>query len=101
MKFSASVATQLFAALTVAGACALVSGCSSGAYPSILAEPAPRDDTALTPDQVKQAMDGLISDRNHLCSQAVASDPPSGPPAGCGPQTDASAAPAAGAPAKP
>jgi hypothetical protein len=101
MKFSASVATRLFAALIVAAACALVSGCSSGAYPSILAEPAPRDDTPMTPDQVKQAVDGLVSDRNHVCSQAVASDPPGGLPAGCRPQTDAAAAPAAGAPAKP
>lgn len=55
----------------------------------------------MTSDQVKQAMDGLTSDRDRLCSQAAAIEPAGGPPAGCGPQTTASVTPAAGAPAKP
>ena len=34
--------------------------------------PAPRADTPLTPDQVKQATDDLISERDHLSTEAQA-----------------------------
>jgi hypothetical protein len=60
-------------------AAALVSGCSSasspspaGPYPSVLANPVARDTTPLSPDEVKQAMDNLITERNHLCAEAIA-----------------------------
>jgi hypothetical protein len=59
---------------------ALASGCSSssspspaaGPFPSVLASPVARDTTPLSPDEVKQAMDTLVSERNHLCAEAVA-----------------------------
>ncbi len=46
---------------------ALVAACSPGAdYPSILDKPAPRADQPMSPDQVKQATDALISDRARM-----------------------------------
>jgi hypothetical protein len=56
----------------------LVSACSPGAdYPTVLADPTPRADQPMTPDQVKQATDALISDRAQLSAQAQqANDPP-------------------------
>jgi len=77
MKFSCGVTRRVLAALAVAAAFVLMSACSApGVYPTILAEPAPRDDTTLTPDQVKQATDSLISDRDRLCSEAMATSGP-------------------------
>jgi hypothetical protein len=53
---------------------ALLAACSPGAdYPSILDKPAPRADQTMNPDQVRQATDALISDRNRLSSDAQAS----------------------------
>jgi hypothetical protein len=34
--------------------------------------PEARDSATRSPDEVKQAMDSLISERNHLCAQAIA-----------------------------
>ncbi len=102
MKFSLSVTRRLLAALAVAAASALVSACSApSVFPALFDEPAPRNDTTLTPDQVKQATDSLISDRNHLCSEAVANATPGGTPPDCGAQAATGATPAAGAAAKP
>ena len=57
--------------LAVAGALTLfVSGCSELGYPSVHDMPAPRADTTLTPDEVKQATDNLINQREHLSSEA-------------------------------
>ncbi len=51
----------------------LASGCSPEvAFPAIHDMPPPRVDSPLTPDQVKQATDGLISDRNHLSTEPQA-----------------------------
>ncbi len=51
----------------------LASGCSPEvAFPAIHDMPPPRSDAPLTPDQVKQATDGLISDRNHLSTETQA-----------------------------
>jgi hypothetical protein len=51
----------------------LVAACSPGAdYPAILDKPAPRAEQPMNPDQVKQATDALISDRNRLSSDAQA-----------------------------
>jgi hypothetical protein len=94
----------LLAGVAIASACALASGCSSSPspYPAIFSDPPPRADMPpMTPDQVKQAMSGLNSDHDRLCSQAAATDPPDGLPAGCPPQTTASVTPAAGGAAKP
>jgi len=97
MRVDSSATRRLLAGLAVAVAGALTSACSTpGVYPSVLSPPTPRDETTLTPDQVKQAMDGLVSDRNHLCAEAVANDPAGSPPPSCAPQNAA-----AGAPAKP
>jgi hypothetical protein len=59
------------AALALAAAVGmLVSGCSEMGFPSVHDMPAPRADTTLTPDQVKQATDDLISQRDHLSTEA-------------------------------
>jgi len=62
----------LAAAALGAAMAALVSGCSPANYPAVLAYPTPRDDPQLTPDQIKQATDNLITDRNQLSTQAQA-----------------------------
>jgi hypothetical protein len=77
------------------------SSSSSGAFPTLFDKPASPDDTTLTPDQVKQAMDNLVSDRNQLCSAAVASQPPGGPPPDCVSPAVTGSTPAAGAGGRP
>ena len=61
-----------FGLLAAAAALALVSGCSELGYPSVHDMPAPRADTTLTPDEVKQATDNLINQRDHLSTEAQA-----------------------------
>jgi hypothetical protein len=69
---------RVLAVLAICLAPALMaSGCSSSSsasllYPSVLAEPPARDTSPLSAVEVKQAMDNLISERNHLCAEAVA-----------------------------
>lgn len=64
------------AAAMMAGALALgLSGCSPGVdYPSIFPAvhdmPPPRSDTPMNSDQVQQATEDLITDRDHLNAQA-------------------------------
>ncbi len=72
--------------LAVAAALALpVSGCSDLSYPSVHDMPAPRADTTLTPDEVKQATDNLVNQRDHLSTEAqqgatgATGNPPSQP----------------------
>jgi hypothetical protein len=64
----ARVTTHLLAALLAVGAAAAVlAGCSTSTdYPAVLATPAARSDQTMTPDEVKQATDALISERNRL-----------------------------------
>jgi hypothetical protein len=38
----------------------------------VLNDPPPRQDAPLNPDEVKQAVDSLVSERNHLCSETTA-----------------------------
>jgi hypothetical protein len=91
----------MLAALAVAVASVLLSACSApGVFPSVLDEPAARNDPTLSPDQVKQATDSLISDRNHLCSAAIANAAPGAPPPPDCP-TQTAATPGPGAAAKP
>jgi hypothetical protein len=85
----------LVAGVICAAMVVLVSGCSSD-YPAVLANPTPRDDPPMTPDQIKQATDNLISDRNQLSTQVDA-----GQGNGAAPATPATGAQPAGAPAKP
>lgn len=57
---------RAFGFLALAAALALlVAGCSEIGFPAVHDMPAPRADTPLTPDQVKQATDDLISQRDH------------------------------------
>ncbi len=71
MNGERSVTRLVLGALAIAAPVAfLVSGCSEGAlFPAIHDMPAPRADTPLTPDQVKQATDALTSERDHLSTQ--------------------------------
>ena len=62
------------ALLLVIAAAALTSCGGPGLYPTILTDPAPREETTMTPDQVKQATDTLIADRQRLCTEAVAAE---------------------------
>jgi hypothetical protein len=61
-----------------AAALLLIAGCSSGPnlFPAVLDRPAQREDTPLSPDQVKQATDNLIAERNRLCAEAAANGNP-------------------------
>jgi len=67
--------------LAVAGVLALfLSGCSELGYPSVHDMPAPRADTTLTPDEVKQATDNLINQREHLSSEVGPTGSTGNPP---------------------
>jgi hypothetical protein len=83
--------------LAVAGAMTFamaffLSGCSDINYPAIHDMPAARAETPLTPDQVKQATDNLICEREHLTSgtqpsaqPGAAANPPGKAPSSCPP----------------
>jgi hypothetical protein len=63
--------------LAIAAALAfLVSGCTEALFPAVHDMPAPRADTPLTPDQVKQATEALASERDHLTTQALPNGQP-------------------------
>ena len=71
----------------------LLSGCSEVSFPAVHDMPSPRMETTLSPDQVKQATDDLICERDHLASGAAAggqaastpAKPPSAPQKPCTP----------------
>ena len=75
MQRRVSGATRVFAAAVLAAAMAVgVSGCSPGAdypslFPAIHDMPPPRAETTMDPDQVQQATEDLITERNHLSSE--------------------------------
>jgi len=49
----------------------MLSGCASDTgFPAVHDMPPPRTDTTLTPDQVKEVTDSLISQRDHLSAEA-------------------------------
>ena len=78
MNGERSVTRLVLGALAIAASVAfLVSGCTEAFFPAVHDMPAPRADTPLTPDQVKQATDALASERDHLNTQL----PPDGQPA--------------------
>jgi hypothetical protein len=89
-----TVAARVIAGLALgASIAALVAACSPGAdYPTILDKPAPRADQTMNPDQVRQATDALISDRNRLSSDALAGQQ-AGAPAATGSTPPAGSAP--------
>jgi hypothetical protein len=98
-----SNARPVLGALAIACAVAfLVSGCAETGFPAVHDMPAPRADTPLTPDQVKEATDALISARDHLSTEAQGSGqpPPAADTAGnAAPQPSSSAQSAAAQPA--
>jgi hypothetical protein len=67
------IARLALAGLAVASTAVLVSGCSSNSgFPAVHDMPAARTETTLTPDQIKQATDDLISERDRTEAQAQA-----------------------------
>jgi hypothetical protein len=87
MRGFSCVRMSTLAGLATAAALGFIlSGCSSTAslYPAVLSDPPPLDEPTLSPEQVKQATEKLISDRNRLCSQAAA-DSSGAPPPNCAP----------------
>ena len=49
----------------------VLSGCASDiGFPAVHDMPTPRTETTLTPDQVKEATDSLVSQREHLSAEA-------------------------------
>jgi type IV pilus biogenesis protein CpaD/CtpE len=65
------VTRRLLAGLALAGAMAfLVAGCSTDTiFPAVHDLPAPRPDAPLTAEEVKQATDSLITERDHLSTE--------------------------------
>jgi hypothetical protein len=65
-----------------AAAAMLLSGCSPEVgIPAVHDMPRPRAEAPLSPDQVKQATDELVNERDHL-STATQANSPANPPAG-------------------
>jgi hypothetical protein len=65
------------AALTLVGAALLETGCSTDTvFPAVHDMPAARNETTLTPAEVKQATDSLVTERDHLNSEAQATGNP-------------------------
>ena len=77
VRSSRGLTTRVFAALALAAAMAVpMAACTLGTdYPTILDIPAPRADTPMNADEVKQATDSLISDRDQLSAETRAADP--------------------------
>ena len=71
MDGRSSVTRRLLAGLALAGAMAfLVAGCSTDTiFPAVHDLPAPRPDAPLTAEEVKQATDSLITERDHLSTE--------------------------------
>jgi len=72
------VTRLLLASLALAAATAVVSGCSStdAIFPAVHDMPAPRPDAPLTADEVKQATDSLITQRDNLTTEVQTTAPP-------------------------
>lgn len=100
MKRCWSASRLCLAAVSVFAICALMGGCAATTFPTVLADPPPPAETPLSPDQIKQAVDSLISDRNRQCSEAIADAQPGDPRPDCGVATTGTT-PNSGAAAKP
>jgi hypothetical protein len=71
------LAGRVVAAAGILAAAALLSACSQvteyqNSYPSLFAKPEPRAEQTMTPDQVQQATNSLMSDRSQLSAEAQA-----------------------------
>ena len=95
MRSRERVTTRLVAGLAIGVSIAvLMAACSPGGdYPTILDKPMPRADQPMSPDQVKQATDALISDRDRLSAEAQAAGQSGAPPATTGSTRTAGVAP--------
>ena len=72
--------TWLLAAVAIGAAAVLLAACSPGAeFPSVLDNPQPRADKPMSPDQVKEVTNSLISDRDHLSAEAQPTPQPIAP----------------------
>ena len=95
------IGSALAAAIFIAAL--LLSGCAADpGFPAVHDMPAARTETTLTPDEVKQATDSLISQRDHLSAEAQGAAQPvpvSNTPAASAPQQKPAAAAAAAQPA--
>ena len=77
--------------LAIAAAALLLTGCADVGFPAVHDMPAARADAPLTPDQIKEATDNLICERNHLSTEvqangaagAAANAPGRGAPSAC------------------
>lgn len=82
------VPARLLAALCGCAGAVLIAGCSSSSapslFPAVLDTPPPREETPLSPEQVKQAMDNLTAERNRLCAEATANGTPNAAATNCG-----------------
>src|ERR1700722_8032611 len=90
----AMTATAVIGTLALAG-CAVEAG-----FPAVHDMPAPRAETTLTPDQVKAATDSLISQREHLSTEAQGAQPVQTAATPAPPATSAQHKPPAATPAK-
>ena len=70
----AALAICLAPALAASGCVSSSLSSASPPYPAVLADPPQRDTAPLSPIEVQQAMDNLISERNHLCAEAIATN---------------------------
>jgi hypothetical protein len=99
------VPARLLAVLLACAGAVLIAGCSSSSapslFPAVLDTPPPRQDTPLSPEQVKQAMDNLTAERNRLCAEATANGTPNATAANCGNAATTGSTPTAGGPPKP
>ena len=88
MQGRGKLTTRLSAALALCAA-GFACGCAQqrGDFPAILESPAPRSDTPLSPDQVKQTTENLLSERDRLCAEArtnSSNNAPGSAPPSCG-----------------
>ena len=76
MTSNGRIASLACAGLAVVAAAVLLSGCASDTtFPAVHDMPAARSESKLTPDQIKQATDDLISDRDRTEAKAGAGQP--------------------------
>jgi len=100
--FGGATARGVAGAAVAAALAAALAACSPGAdYPNILAKPDPRAQQTMSPDQVKQATDALISDRDQLSTSAQAAQAGAVASGMAAPPATTGTTPSAGAARKP
>lgn len=101
MVFGMRVARRVLATFALTAGCAMVGGCAfpvaPSPFPSVLSDPAARSDTTLSQDQVKQAVDDLVSERKRLCMEQVADEGAGAATPDCSADTGATPSPASSA----